>query len=164
MSSKKMIPSIFFKNNVTYEVTINPSDSMQHFAAYQTRLSKFVKGMGAITECIASVSEYDLYLEVSEPQKLNKTTSQPRLHYHGLIRFTDVATFLIYKYYMFGRMADVQFNEYRPTYWIDYITKQKDLMKDLCSRKGVRYHLYNSSNIATCNNDNLTRSVKSLTS
>jgi len=145
--TEKIVPELFFKNGVSYEITVNPSDSMQHFASTVNRLNLFVKSMSPFMEVLKKTSTYDFYLEVSEQQKINNTTSQPRLHYHGMIKFNNVASFMVFDHYVLGRALDIQFNHFRPDYWIKYIAKQKSLMSDLCAEHNVRYHLTESNGV-----------------
>lgn len=79
------------QNDILYTFTINPNDKKQYY--HQSRRVKLiVSGVTEFLNTFKDFSEYTLYPEFSTPNA-TKTKLGPRLHYHGIIKFTNVMEF-----------------------------------------------------------------------
>lgn len=129
-----------------YEISINPDDKCQFFGSPR-RLENFItKIHPLLIKCLDNYGiEYNLWLELSTPHiNINKSSSYPRLHYHGTITLKSsviCGQFLLKSLYLLSRFSNVTYNCYRKDYWPDYCTKNKKLMVSLCKYYKVPYKL-----------------------
>ncbi len=122
----------FYKNDIAYEITINPCDSLQSFDDPLRAIrihSSFKKQI--CTPLFTDYSKFIFFPEISEPKSSHKHGPQCRIHYHGIIIFTDVIGFLIHSFSQLSKYTSFQFNDFRPDYWPIYITKQYTLIRPL---------------------------------
>lgn len=80
---------------------------------------------------------YEFYLELSTPQKLGDRC-YPRLHLHGIVSFDTEEELFLFKLNNMVHLGDygnIQFNEYRPRIWLDYITKDYKKIKEVIKNK-----------------------------
>ena len=134
-----------------YEITINPSDKNQFFGSYGKRLQQFYTTVHP--KIIKALNyyqyKYDLVLELSDPHiNVNRDSSQPRLHFHGVIEFQtqeQVGYFLLESLYKLSRWSNVTVNEYRGEEWNKYITKQGETMMALCKKERVPHTISDQS-------------------
>lgn len=129
----------FYDNGVIYELTINFDDNHQLFGKGNRDGLFRAKVPPLVKDILDNSAHYCLYPEISMPQHVNKTSSQPRIHYHGIIVFYDMYAFLLTGLYSLGRFSDVQFNHYRPNYWKDYCKKSNHLFKKLPGIRNCTY-------------------------
>lgn len=124
----QVIKPNFFQNGIRYELTVNPDDNHQFYESplRHVRLSEFMRQF--FMTHFDSLSNYHLIPEISEIQHSNKMGPYPRIHYHGVIIFYDVYTFLLFNQYKLSKFSDFQFNLFRPDYWPKYITKQSPII------------------------------------
>lgn len=112
-------------NNHYYEITFNPHDDHQYFGSDL----RHIKSRDEVNKLFDTLScNYLLYQEISIQQHANRTSSQNRVHYHGVIQVKDAFFFSLTHMYKLAKFGDYQLNEYRPE-WLKYCTKQKDLYK-----------------------------------
>lgn len=83
-----------FHNGVTYTLTINPDDSMQHHKGYNRWVAVRGNVMDFLKEYTPYISDLRLYPDISFPTALRAGT-YPRVHYHGTITFSNILEFLI---------------------------------------------------------------------
>lgn len=82
-------------------------------------------------------SKYKLYLELSDPKfidKHGKSWKYPRLHLHGIIEWDSPIELFYWKLNIMPHVTNygnIQFNEYRPNYWNDYIKKDHKGLKKI---------------------------------
>lgn len=130
----KLTPNNFLEKGY-YAITINPSDKHQYFGK-KDRIQLF---RNFLHEQLLSLSQwrigYSLCLELSEP-KSNSTASKngPRLHVHGIIRFTStlsIKNFLLMGMYNMTRYSNYDIDTIdNMQIWYDYCHKQQHIMKE----------------------------------
>lgn len=129
MVEKEKTP--FYVINRWYSITINPEDRYQCWAS-ENRYLNFRRWFRA--ECLEIFPLPLVYvgnIELSEPRNLNESKG-PRLHFHGMFKFTDNAQ--IFKFLLLGlnraaRMGHVDIDTVGdlPT-WIKYCRKHELVM------------------------------------
>ena len=78
---------------------------------------------------------YEFYLELSDPQRIDQYKFG-RLHLHGIISFDSEEELFYWKLNTstnIGKYGNIQLNNYRPNYWIKYITKDYRKNKTIMS-------------------------------
>lgn len=149
LDPKKEDPlDIFYKPGTMYEVTINPDN--QHYG----RIDRIQRVVRAFTKCIdklRDLAEFEFYPELSEVRYGNKNRGNPsRWHYHGWLKFKSevaVGEFLLNIQAFIQNYSDYSINLFRKDYWVRYITKQQFVMKPLCKKYRVPYHINDKSAI-----------------
>lgn len=119
---------------VVFSITINPNDSCQYFPKnypgdWKTRMSDFKKNWSKRFIELFSLFDIDYWLpvECSEPFRSGKQ-SEPRLHFHGLIRFKteeSVLHFLLNASHWLLQWSNFKIDALSedPTEWIQYSEK-----------------------------------------
>ncbi len=146
--AKEEEETVFYQSDTLYEITINPRG--QHMRMIpKNRLRSIYASLKEHLESYEGILEYELYPEISEPRYGNiDRGSEPRVHYHGTIRFykdIDVGEFLYIHLYKLKKYADYCINAYREDYWPKYCKKQEVIMLKLCKKYSVPYKLHNKS-------------------
>lgn len=142
--------NVFYKKDTLYEITINPCDKYQ-FAGDPYRVNKCVQFMSQLMNPLKELSEYSMVPELSESRFGNierKGSIGSRFHYHGTIKFKDslsIGKFLCWSIRQLQQRADIQLNEHRPEYWPKYLTKQKEIMKNLVKEANAPYIIKSSN-------------------
>lgn len=139
-----MSDSTFSYSVGVYEITVNPNDKLQFFGRKQ-RLQLFVQNM--IKVFTTSMKDYDInytmVLEISMPHiNINRDSSIPRLHYHGIIELKTpitVTNFLLYGLYKLSRVCNVTVNDYREQEWDAYLYKMQEILKPTCKKYNIPY-------------------------
>jgi len=118
-----------------YAITINPSDDYQYYKLnspleqmWKKRLGEFKKYWSALLVNMFSRFdiEYNLNIEISEP--LDGNDASPRLHFHGIIKFTtedaimEFLLILLDKLKMRSRIKIKPIDNMKK--WHDYCMKQ----------------------------------------
>lgn len=81
---------VFYKKDTIYSFTLNPSDKHQYFGCAD-RLTKFHSFFYLLFQDLPSTIQYHFCIELSEPTHIVGEYSRgPRLHFHGVIRFTTL--------------------------------------------------------------------------
>lgn len=162
MSTKiPTVKPIFYKK-ADYEITINPSNTMQYAFDRRGTLLRIQKIFNKINplllEYLKPYGKYALQWEISEPQEINGTNNNgnitegfPRVHLHGILKLTDPIGFLMVGMpHIANNIGTLQINQTFPQdgatydrkkYWKSYINKQKKLMKPYVEQYGVPYVL-----------------------
>ena len=122
---------IFYQLDTLYSVTMNPCD-MNQFILKPDRRAKIKAMYRSIMETCNC--RYYLKLEFSEPRGMRtKDFFGPRLHFHGVIKFTNKEQLIMFMMETYHRLCKVGTFDIdtcpTPKEFYDYIHKQK-LIKD----------------------------------
>lgn len=125
-------PSIFYKKDTYYSVTINPEDKFQ----YMGTADRFKRFRSLMYELFISLSaqhiSYKFRIELSEP-RTNKFGSGPRYHVHGWILFKSnhsIWQFLDNTFYRWTRIGHVDIDSIEDLdKWEKYMSKQSHIFK-----------------------------------
>lgn len=107
----------FYEYTQTYEDRYQSLDAKDRYKACRARANGILKA-------VSHTIEYVCTPELSHTQC---GPSFPRFHIHGIIRIRKgkMLEFLSETVLLFSKYGRYQFNEYRPDYWKEYITKDK---------------------------------------
>ncbi len=153
-SVKKDKSDVFYKVGTQYEITINPSDKYQYFSDPFRFRAVYTKMNELCHILFRQSTDIILYPEISEPQSSQNEKHLPRIHFHGIIIFTNLnslAYFLLYHFKKLSNISSIQINNYRPKYWPIYIQKQSVLMQYLCKNNALTYPIKNLAQKKTTN-------------
>lgn len=125
-----------------FTFTFNPCNRYQ-FLGKPGRTVKCIEFMAQI---IKTHLEYWCHVEYLYPEySFNHQSScmsdGPRLHWHGAIRFTDIFYFLELGYFSLMPLGKFEITQIKDEGWLEYCTKNKDLMGPICSRLSKPYRL-----------------------
>lgn len=135
-------PTVFYKPEGIYEITINPCDKYQ-FRYTKHRTEHFVEvAVRKLRSCLGASCEYSLFLELSEPRNSNPIKgTYPRFHFHGTISIKPdpqcLFSLLEYGLARLSDYGDYQINTYRPDYWPQYYMKQQNVIGKVLKSKGL---------------------------
>lgn len=120
MVDKLSLPK--FVNKVPLTFNINPDDSRQFQSVGGHKRWTDVRRqiMTDLLRFLPYVDELDLYPDISFPDTLG--TKYPRVHYHGLIQFNDVVSFLTNFEGMSHYMIEIDTIDDKK-YWAKYCRK-----------------------------------------
>lgn len=118
---------------VVYSITINPNDSCQYYPKnypgdWQVRMDAFKQNWSKRFIELLSLFDIDYWLQIecSEPFR-SGNQSEPRLHFHGLIRFQtpeSVMQFLLNASHWLLTWSNFKIDSIEdPEEWIDYSEK-----------------------------------------
>lgn len=101
---------IFYKVNVKYSITINLDDQHQgrKMGKAFTRLVLCKKYVQEILDRYNEYIDYVLYLDISEPKEM-KFNKKPRVHFHGLIRFSDAKGILDWLIMVSPKLSEIAY-------------------------------------------------------
>lgn len=117
-----------FEKDQWYELTICPNNQYQYSLNRHTKIYKALEEI--FDECDF---KYLLLPEISMPQS-NHKNNIPRLHYHGMIKFTlnkHIVKWLLKDALKVDNIGLYQFNPFRGEHWPKYICKHQYLFKRL---------------------------------
>jgi len=118
-------PEQFYKLGQWYAITICPMDKYQFFHSQ----SRYIKFHNFWYEQLLSLSNYELFIEISESRnQIKQGTSGPRLHLHGKIQFKSkkhLQNFLLYKLHALLKLSMLEITKLNDsTSWYIYCKKQ----------------------------------------
>lgn len=131
-------------------ITISPNTRLQYYdeETYSSRIVNCLTGCKTrLFKKLLHCAEFELYPEISFSGHSHKTAEYlPRIHFHGYIKVTNPADFVISKY---QKLKDYSQFYIKPIddedEWIKYITKQSHIFKPLFEDCGVPYRIDNTS-------------------
>lgn len=93
---------------------------------------------------------YEFYLELSDPQRLDKG-KYARLHLHGIISFDTEEELFYWKLntsYNLGKYGNIQLNKYRSNHWPKYIKKdyKKNVVMMGCLKPDIKFKYKSNRN------------------
>lgn len=104
-------PSVYYKVDHYYSVTINPNDQYQYFGSPD----RFKKFRNTMYELLLGASpqglNYHFIIELSEPREIKPGSEGPRYHLHGWIQFKHnegIFNFLDHILYQWSRLSYVE--------------------------------------------------------
>lgn len=134
------ISSIFYKPETWFEITINPRDQLQD---KPFRTEKVVGELKKLLLRLFTKGIYTImYPEYSEPTELVQN-KYPRLHFHGVIYFTQTGLHDFFDKYSFilASYGSVKISDLRLDYWMAYCTKQRCVMRPMFKQRRISYPL-----------------------
>ncbi len=126
---------LFYQKNKTYSITINPSDQCQYYENKRTE-TRINKIRTHIADYLKQAGiHYYLWWDVSMPYKNIKYNYRPRIHLHGVIRFSTfngINKFLCYALPHLAGIALIDIDVMNDKeIWIHYCTKTLHIMNYL---------------------------------
>lgn len=83
-------PEVFYKKDVMYSFTYNPSDKWQYFGESDRYAKCRAHFYSLLLPLSPNCIQYKMVMELSEPRKGNHGYSGPRYHIHGWFKFSHV--------------------------------------------------------------------------
>mgnify|MGYP003384953388 CR=1 FL=1 len=133
MNEKKTITNYYNKQQL-YTITINPSDRHQYYNN-QDRLSKVRNWLHEkLMETFdANNVKYDTRIEISEPHGNLINHQGPRVHLHGIFKFTStlsIKNYLLFGQHKLNKEASIEIDICNdPILWAHYCDKQQNIIK-----------------------------------
>lgn len=131
-NNKSIVNKFIIKKNTWYELTFVPSDRYQCTG----KINRHKNCFNYVHEAFLPIkSMHCLYAELSTPQFGDKhVTTMSRIHWHGVIMFErsrDITDFYLNYYHRLTAIGRIQFNEFRPNHWLDYMCKHRNYFAHL---------------------------------
>jgi len=128
-------------NNILYEISVAPEDQHYNVEAGARSTTVVDEWSDRFIQYLSGTSRYKFIVETAYPKYLRLTPGKySRIHFHGVIKFTNIAFFLNEQAHHMQQYATIKISQYRPDKWPDYLKKQEYLMEPFLRQ---RYTLTN---------------------
>lgn len=128
-------------NGVMYEITVSPAAQFYTADPGERTITIVDEWTKQLHHFFDGVADFKFIVETSYPKYLRFTPGKrSRVHFHGTIKFSNIAYFLNEQSHYLGDLCTFKISEYRPDVWSAYLEKQRYLMQPFL---GDRYVITN---------------------